>query len=127
MTTQLTWRRTVQRTGRQRSLRSRLAGLSLEEAVRSAVTELFGFSHRSSNAKALWSESERVWLGQETYLHWALRDDQIDIPWVVAPTADAPDDAEGLERAVRQHLVSEWDRQTSDLPHASDPHWLPLP
>ena len=76
-------------TGRQRWLRRQSRGLSLKSAIRFAVDLCYGFKGRSTQGKALWSEKERVWMGRETFLHWSLSLDDIDIPWVVVTAAAA--------------------------------------
>jgi hypothetical protein len=75
----------------------------------------------------LWSDAERVWLGRATYLEWALRDPEIDIPWVVALATNAPGDAEAFQNAVREELSAYWVVQSARLPSGSKPRWLPLP
>ncbi len=112
---------------RQRSIRRRSAGLSLKLAVRAAVDALFRFKYRAAKANALWSESERVWLGAETFFYWSLWDADIDIPWVVATAAGAPADANDLREAVRTELTSYWTERTARLPPKERPRWLPLP
>ena len=114
-------------TGRQRSIRRHSRGLPLKRAVRFSVDALFEFNWRATQAKALWSETERVWLGSDTFLHWAIWDADIDIPWVVATAAGAPEDAERLREAVREELVAYWADRLAALPRKGRPHWLPLP
>jgi hypothetical protein len=92
-----------------------------------AVGAFFGFTHRAEGAKALWSRNERVWLGSQTYLDWAMRDAAIDIPWLVAEVADAPDTADELREAVRTELIAYWGEQLASLPRKSTPRWPPLP
>ena len=55
-------------TSRQRSIRRHSCGLPLNEAVRFAVDLCFGFNGRAMQGKALWSETEHVWLGSMTFL-----------------------------------------------------------
>jgi hypothetical protein len=117
----------VRPTVRQRSGRYRSSRLSLEDAVRDAVDVFFRFQYRDPRDKALWCETERVWLGRETFLHWALRDADFDIPWVVATAPDAPEDADALRKAVRAKLTAYWADRTASLPRREQPHWLPLP
>ncbi len=112
---------------RQRHLRRRLRLLPLGDAVHHAAEAFFRFRYRSTRTEALWSESERVWMGRETFLYWALRDSAINIPWVVGLVAAAPDDSEELCKAVRAELVDYWSTQVSDLPRKKSPGWLPLP
>lgn len=114
-------------TYRQRSSRRRSSGSPLESAVRDAVDLFFRFKYRNPEAKALWCETERVWLGRETFLHWALWDDEIDIPWVVATAPDAPAEADDLREAVRAELKAYWAERTSSLPQRARPRWMPLP
>lgn len=112
---------------RQRSVRRRSAAHPLKTAVRLAVDALFHFKYRASQSKSLWCDTERVWLGSETYLHWALWDADIDIPRLVAAAADAPSDADELRAVVRAELISYWGDQTASLPRRERPRWLPLP
>lgn len=114
-------------TGRQRSVRHRSRHLSLESAVRLAVDVFFGFKYRLGRGKALWCETEHVWLGSETFIYWALRDVDINIPWVVAKAAGAPQNAEELREAVRAELLVYWAAQIASLPRVEQPRWLPLP
>lgn len=111
----------------QKSVRRRTSGLHLRGAVRLAVHAFFHFTHRSREAKALWSRSERVWLGNRTFLDWAMRDGTIDLPWLVADAADAPETADELREAVHAELVAYWAEQLAALPRKSTPHWPPLP
>ncbi len=115
------------RTSRQRSLRCRSSRVSLESAVGRAVDLFFGFKYRDPRAMALWCETQRVWLGSETFLHWALRDADIDIPWVVATALDAPEDTGDLRDAVRVELFAYWANRMASLPRTGLPHWMPLP
>ncbi len=78
------------RTIRQWSIRYHSGSVSLGDAVCHAADVLFGFKYRDARSRALWCETEHVWLGSETFLHWALLDPDIDIPWVVATASDAP-------------------------------------
>lgn len=114
-------------TPRQRSLRHRASRLPLRSAVRLAVHAFFHFTHRAERANALWSRSERVWLGNQTFLNWAMRDAGIAVPWLVAEAADAPDSAEELHEAIRNELLACWAEQLASLPHKSTPQWLALP
>jgi hypothetical protein len=114
-------------TYRQRWRRQRSRHLTLRRAVRHAVDVFFRFTDRDSSAKSLWCESERVWLGRTTFLHWALRDPEIDIPWVVAWAADAPAAADDLLEAVRDELTAYWTIQSARLPCGTKPGWLSLP
>ncbi len=76
-------------TCRQRSIRRRARRYSLPQAVRFAVEVCFRFTGRAVQAKALWSETEHVWLGNKTFLDWAMCIENIDIPWAVATAAGA--------------------------------------
>ncbi|MBW3595990.1 MAG: hypothetical protein KY475_01800 [Planctomycetes bacterium] len=111
----------------QRRLRDHLGGRSLRSGVRMAARSFFGFTHRAAVGEALWSERERVWLGRKTFLHWALNDTAIDIPWLVTEANNAPDTDDELESAVRRELVKFWTDQLASLPRKNTPSWLPLP
>jgi hypothetical protein len=115
------------RTSRQRSMRRRSSGLALGQAVRTAVNALFRFRYRATQARALWCGARHVWLGSETYLHWALCDAQIDIPWVVATSPDAPEGKDALRDAVCAELTAYWADKMASLPRRNRPRWLPLP
>jgi len=95
--------------------------------VRSAVNVFFHFDRRATHGTALWSETERVWMGSQTFLYWAIRDAEIDIPWAVATASDAPEDVDLLREAVRVELLSYWKNQIASLPRRVFPRWLPLP
>ncbi|MGA2259220.1 MAG: hypothetical protein ABSG53_31490 [Thermoguttaceae bacterium] len=114
-------------TCRQRSIRRRARQYSLKKAVRFAVDVCFRFSGRAVQVKALWSETERVWLGSKTFLDWAMWIENIDIPWVVATAAGAPTDVEELRDAVLAELNSYWADRLAALPSKERPNWLPLP
>jgi len=92
-----------------------------------AAHVFFRFTHRGERTEALWSRSERVWLGRRTYLNWAMCDDGIDISWLVAVVADAPETADELHEAVRAELIAYWAELLGSLPHKSTPRWPPLP
>jgi hypothetical protein len=111
----------------QQTLRRRARQQTLHAGVRLAADALFGFTRRANNAKALWSETASVWLGNATFLHWAMNDSDINIPWVVASAADAPQSARALRQAVRLELADYWAEQLAALPRASTGNWLPLP
>ena len=113
--------------GRQRSVRCRTRHQSLRKAVRFAADAFFRFEYRGSKVAALWSSAEHVWLGRETFLHWALWDAAIDIPWVVAEAADAPLAADALRAAVGEELHAYWKKQMASLPRKGKPYWMPLP
>jgi len=114
-------------TPRQLSVRHRASRLYLHGAVRLAANSFFRFTHRASRSDALWSHSERVWLGSKTFLNWAMCDTGIDMPWLVANAADAPDTESKLQKAVRAELVAYWAEQLDALPRKSTPTWQPLP
>jgi hypothetical protein len=112
---------------RQRSIRRHCRALSLKEATRYAVDICFSFSCRATESKSLWSETERVWLGRETFLHWAINLDDINIPASVNSAVAAPHDKEKLCDAVRAELTAYWTEQIAALPRRTRPRWLPLP
>ncbi|MEI8372920.1 MAG: hypothetical protein WCJ35_08810 [Planctomycetota bacterium] len=114
-------------TCRQRSIRRRVPRYSLKQAVRFAVDVCFRFSGRAIQVKALWSETERVWLGSKTFLDWSMWIENIDIPWVVATAAGAPEDATQLRQEVLEELNSYWTNRLAVLPSKERPNWLPLP
>jgi hypothetical protein len=87
----------------------------------------YRFKGRSVEGKALWSETERVWLGRETFLHWSLSLEEIDIPWAVATAVGAPDDDDQLRVAVQSELTSYFANCLKALPCQERPKWLPLP
>ena len=114
-------------TNRQRSIRRHCCKLALKNAVRFAADVCFRFRCRAIQGKALWSDAERVWLGRDTFLHWAISLEDIDIPWAVATAAGAPMDVEQLRGAVHAELVSYWVERLAALPRQKCPNWLPLP
>ena len=114
-------------TPRQRSVRHRARRLYLHAAVRLAADAFFRFTHRAKRVDALWSDSEGVWLGNKTFLNWAMCDTGIDMPWLVAEVEDAPETAEELRDAVREELTVYWAEQLAALPRKSTPSWQPLP
>jgi hypothetical protein len=99
----------------------------LKSTVRHAVDTFFHFRYRSTRSKALWCQTERVWLGYQTFIHWALWDADIDIPRAAARAADAPGSADELRKAVRVELTAYWAVLLSSLPREGQPFWLPLP
>ncbi len=127
MNTSLALRPADRPSGRQRSVRCRARRLSLRRAVRFAADAFFRFEYRAAKGAALWSNAEHVWLGRETFLYWALWDTGIDIPWVVAQAADAPEDADEFRAAVLAELAAYWEKQVTSLPRTGKPYWLPLP
>lgn len=112
---------------RQRSVRNRASRLYLHGAVRLAVEAFFHFTHRAEVSNALWSHSERVWMGSKTFFNWAMCDAGIDLPWLVAGVADAPETTDELHEAVRAELAAYWKEQLAALPRKSTPAWPPLP
>ncbi|MGA2030930.1 MAG: hypothetical protein ABSG68_01635 [Thermoguttaceae bacterium] len=114
-------------TGRQRFIRRHSCGLPLKDAVRFAVDACFHFNGRAMHGKALWSQTERVWLGSDTFLHWAIWLEEINIPWTVATAAGAPRGMERLRGAVLAELASYWADRLASLPYQTEPRWLPLP
>ena len=114
-------------TCRQRSIRRRARRYSLRQAVRLAVDVSFRFSGRAKHFKALWSDTERVWLGSKTFLDWSMLIENIDIPWAVATAAGAPEDVEELRDAVLAELNDYWANRLAVLPSRERPNWLPLP
>jgi hypothetical protein len=115
------------RTHRQRTRQRRSRRLTLAIAVRHAVDVFFRFTQRDTRSKSLWSETERVWMGRATFMDWALRDPEIDIPWIVAMAADAPATADKFQAAVDSELKAYWTMQSACLPSDKKPRWLPLP
>lgn len=115
------------RTARQRSIRCRSTRLALGQAVRKAANAFFRFRYRATHAKALWCGTRRVWLGNQTFLHWALWDARIDIPWVVARSSNAPEGEDALRDAVSAELMAYWADKMASLPRRDKPRWLPLP
>ena len=115
------------RTRRQKTLQKQLNGTEFGEAVRVAVRTLFRFTHRASDAKALWSDAHVVWLGRSTYLNWCLEDSEFDIPWVVSKAKGAPRDKTKLREEVAVQVTDLFASQLSDLPRKKTGNWLPLP
>jgi hypothetical protein len=99
----------------------------LKKAIRFAVDVCFHFNCRAAQGKALWCETERVWLGSDTFLHWAIWVDDINIPWAVATATGAPKDVEQLRGEVLRELAAYWADRMAALPRRGKPHWLPLP
>jgi hypothetical protein len=116
-----------QRSARQRLLRRRMRCLPFRKAVRCAANVFFRFKFRATKGTALWSGAEHVWLGRETFINWALSDNDIEIPWVVAEAALAPLDPAELRAAVVAELSSYWKRKSAALPRRGKPFWHPLP
>lgn len=115
------------RSTQQVSLRKRANKLEMRAAVRLAADEIFRLTWRFTGHNAMWSETDRVWLGQKTYLQWALKDPAIDIPWIVAHCTDAPEKTKQCRVAVRDELLAYWQQKLKELPRRSTPRWMPLP
>lgn len=115
------------RTRRQKTLQEQLTTEDVTDAISVAVRTLFRFTHRASDAKALWSDSHVVWLGKSTYLNWCLEDSEFDIPWVVSKSRGAPRDKEKLKELVSTEVMSLFTSQLSKLPRKKTGNWLPLP
>ncbi len=127
MTVQHVLATTRQLSSRQRRVRQRARRLCFEAAVCYSADAWFGFTHRASAGKSLWSDKEHVWLGNTTFLCWALDSGQIDIPRIVAGTDGAPEDETELHEAVKSVLAAYWAECLASLPRKSTPRWLPLP
>ncbi|MFZ5832899.1 MAG: hypothetical protein ACOY3P_22660 [Planctomycetota bacterium] len=112
---------------RQRWIQHRVFRLTLQDAVRFAADTFFRFRYRAVDSPALWSASERVWLGRQTFLYWALWDTEIDIPRIVAQIPDAPKNTDELLAAIRIALAVYWERKMAALPRTGKPRWMPLP
>ena len=115
------------RTRRQKTLQQQLQNEDLKEAIRIAVRTLFRFTHRASDARALWSDAHVVWLGKSTYLNWCLEDSEFDVPWVVAKANGAPRDKAKLREIVAEEVMTLFAGQLSKLPRKKTGNWLPLP
>ncbi len=111
----------------QRRVRHRARQLPFEAAVPLAADALFGFTHRVTGGKALWSNTVSVWMGSTTFIHWALGEARIDIPRIVAHTEGAPENSDELQKAVDRELRAYWADCLESLPSKSTPGWLPLP
>jgi hypothetical protein len=114
-------------TARQQAVGRQVAGRSLRRAVRVAAFAFFRFTHSMSSGEALWSETQRVWLGKKTFMHWAMSDPEIDIPRTVATAANVPAAPAMLRRIVRGELNRYWTDKLSSLPRREAPGWMPLP
>jgi hypothetical protein len=112
---------------RQKAIGRHLRGRSLRRAVRLAAFAFFRFTHCSTSGEALWSESQRVWLGKKTFMHWAMLDPEIDIPRTVATAADVPTLPNLLRQVVRRELNRYWADKLTSLPQREAPGWMPLP
>lgn len=115
------------RTRRQKTLQQQLQAEELSDAIRIAVRTLFRFTHRASDAKALWSDAHVVWVGKSTYLNWCLEDSEFDIPWVVGKAQGAPRDKEKLREIVSTEVMDLFQKQLAALPRKKTANWLPLP
>lgn len=122
-----TFQLTRRRTRRQKLLQQQLQEEDIMDAIRIAVRTLFRFTHRASDAKALWSDSHVVWIGKSTYLNWCLEDSEFDIPWVVQKAHSAPRDKEKLRELVSEEVMSLFMEQLGALPRKKTANWLPLP
>lgn len=114
-------------TARQRAVGRHVGGRSLRRAVRLAAFAFFRFTHSTTSREALWSESQRVWLGKKTFMHWAMTDPEIDIPRTVATAANAPAAPAMLRQIVRGELNRYWTEKLASLPCREAPGWMPLP
>jgi len=100
---------------------------SLRMTIRFGVDALFRFKYRSTRSNALWCQTQRVWLGQKTFIHWALCDNEMEIARAAARAADAPQNAAELQQAIREELGAYWTVLLASLPRTTQPFWLPLP
>jgi hypothetical protein len=114
-------------TARQATIRRHSGGRSLRRAVRLAAYRFFRFTHRSTVSDALWSETERVWLGEKTFMHWAMCDPEIDIPRTVDTATNAPEAPDDLQKVVRAELTAYWADRLTSLPRRDMTGWVPLP
>jgi hypothetical protein len=112
---------------RQRAIRRHVDGQPLPGAIRLAAFAFFRFTHSSSSGEALWSDSQHVWLGKKTFMHWAMFDPEINIPHSVSTAADVPAAPEALGKIVRTELNRYWTYKLRSLPHREDKGWIPLP
>ena len=122
-----TFQATARRTRRQKTLQQQLANEDLNDAIKIAVKTLFRFTHRASDARALWSDAHVVWLGKSTYLNWCVEDSEFDIPWVVSKSRGAPRDKTKLRELVAEEVTALFQKQLSQLPRKKTGNWLPLP
>ncbi len=112
---------------RQQAISRQVGGRSLRRAIRLAAFAFFRFTHSSSSGEALWSESQRVWLGKKTFMHWSLLDPEIDIPRTVATATGVPATPELLRGVVRRELSRYWTDKLASLPRRDAVGWVPLP
>lgn len=115
------------RTPRQLRLREQLEGKDFEKSVAFVVKNLFRFTDRASDAKALWSDFHMVWIGRSTFITWCLEDSEFDVPFVVAKTRSAPRDKTKLREAVAEIVTAEFQQYLTSLPRKKTGNWLPLP
>lgn len=115
------------RTPRQIRLREQLEGKDFQSSVGFVVKNLFRFTHRSSEGKALWSDFHVVWLGKSTFLTWCLEDSEFDVPFIVAKCRNAPRDKAKLREAVSTEVLAQFQHHLSQLPRKKTGNWLPLP
>ena len=115
-----------ERNSSQMAIREKLNGVDFPEAVATAVTILFRFSHRAKGAKALWSRNHAVWLGRSTFMHWSLND-EFDVPYCVSKAKNAPRNRAKLVEQVEQELTSQFADRLASLPKRNPGGWLPLP
>ena len=92
----------------QRRVQRRVRRLCFKAAVRLAADAQFRFTHRATQGKALWSDSVGVWLGNATFIHWAMGEARIDIPRIVAETDGAPESEDEFHKAVHLELMAYW-------------------
>jgi hypothetical protein len=111
----------------QERLRRRLVGQPLRCAVREAVRSRFGFTHRAREGESLWSGREHVWLGRATFLHWAMHDALIDIPWLVGLAHGVRGTDDERKAAIHLELLAVWRERLASLPSKTTPAWLSLP
>ncbi len=115
------------RTPRQLRLREQLEGKDFKASIAFAVKNLFRFTHRASDVKALWSDFHVVWLGRTTFVTWCLEDSEFDIPFIVAKTRNAPRDKAQLREEVAAEVMAQFQIHLAALPKKKTGNWLPLP
>lgn len=122
-----TFQATARRTRRQKTLQQQLANEDFDDAISIAVRTLFRFTHRASDARALWSDAHVVWLGKSTFLNWCVEDSEFDIPWVVAKSRGASRDKTKLREDVSEKVMELFAKKLGELPRKKTGNWLPLP
>lgn len=122
-----TFQATARRTRRQKTLQQQLANEDFDDAISIAVRTLFRFTHRASDARALWSDAHVVWLGKSTFLNWCVEDSEFDIPWVVAKSRGAARDKTKLREEVSVKVMELFTKKLGELPRKKTGNWLPLP